>query len=168
LLARLDSRRSGRSRAIRVVRYELYDPTATVSSRPCGWVEGPTKPITPREHTSSEGGSVLRQRETAKRDFPSIPLRSGGGGGGEVSTTFRSLRRGRRGGRCRNAAGGLLTKMRKLVKGLARPEPRWLRAMEESVLSLFRSLAAVCLDSVNIALRENRIGLIAHPWTIDL
>ncbi|ONM15570.1 hypothetical protein ZEAMMB73_Zm00001d002879 [Zea mays] len=58
--------------------------------------------------------------------------------------------------------------MRKLVKGLARPEPRWLRAMEESVLSLFRSLAAVCLDSVNIALRENRIGLIAHPWTIDL
>jgi hypothetical protein len=38
--------------------------------------------------------------------------------------------------------GDLLTKMRKLVKGLARPEPRWLKAMEESVhLSLSPSLA---------------------------
>lgn len=35
--------------------------------------------------------------------------------------------------------GDLLTKMRKMVKGLARPEPRWLKAMEESVhlLSVF-------------------------------
>lgn len=51
----LASRRSGSGRrrlllssgAICVVRYELYDPTATVSSRPCEWAEGPTKPITP-------------------------------------------------------------------------------------------------------------------------
>ncbi|KXG22863.1 uncharacterized protein LOC110429681 [Sorghum bicolor] len=28
--------------------------------------------------------------------------------------------------------GDLLTKMRKMVKGLARPEPRWLKAMEEA------------------------------------
>jgi len=37
--------------------------------------------------------------------------------------------------------GDLLTKMRKLVKGLARPEPKWLNAMEESVLSLRQPLS---------------------------
>jgi len=31
--------------------------------------------------------------------------------------------------------GDLLTKTRKLVKGLAKPAPTWLKAMEESVLS---------------------------------
>jgi hypothetical protein len=31
--------------------------------------------------------------------------------------------------------GDLLTKTRKLVKGLAKPAPRWLKAMEESVHS---------------------------------
>jgi hypothetical protein len=30
--------------------------------------------------------------------------------------------------------GDLLTKTRKLVKGLAKPAPTWLKAMEESVL----------------------------------
>jgi hypothetical protein len=35
--------------------------------------------------------------------------------------------------------GDLLTKTRKLVKGLAKPAPTWLKAMEQSVLP--RSLA---------------------------
>ena len=33
--------------------------------------------------------------------------------------------------------GDLLTKTRKLVKGLAKAEPVWLKAMEQSVLFLF-------------------------------
>jgi hypothetical protein len=37
--------------------------------------------------------------------------------------------------------GDLLTRMRKLVKGLARPEPRWLKALERSVLSLRQPLS---------------------------
>ena len=64
-------------------------------------------------------------------------------GGGEASARLPDLpRRGgslrsgadrRRGGEMSYMRGDLLTKMRKMVKGLARPEPRWLKAMEESV-----------------------------------
>jgi hypothetical protein len=46
----------------------------------------------------------------------------------------------------------LLAKMRKLVKGLARPEPRWLKAMEASVLSLRQPLRSFPVPSCALAL----------------
>jgi hypothetical protein len=53
--------------------------------------------------------------------------------------------------------GDLLTRMRKLVKGLARPEPRWLKALERSVLATPTSLSSFLVVPLHLHFS-------IHPW----
>jgi hypothetical protein len=97
----------------------------------------------------------------SKRDFPSIPLshqrrrRRRGPCDFQISPTGREPPQRSGSSERREMSymrGDLLTKMRKLVKGLARPEPRWLKAMEESVLSLRQPLRSFPVPSCALAL----------------
>jgi hypothetical protein len=57
--------------------------------------------------------------------------------------------------------GDLLTKTRKLVKGLAKPAPAWLKAMEQSVLPPLLPPFPDCSIRVSVfLLRRFDVGLV--------